>query len=48
MIISTFESNVILNRFKTQMTDEQLKEAFESNVILNRFKTIIIFYNILY
>ena len=35
-----FESNVILNRFKTSENDGFLEEVFESNVILNRFKTL--------
>ena len=34
-----FESNVILNRFKTGIEVIELLKAFESNVILNRFKT---------
>ena len=34
-----FESNVILNRFKTEFLKENPDDMFESNVILNRFKT---------
>ena len=34
-----FESNVILNRFKTIAIKIPVKVMFESNVILNRFKT---------
>ena len=34
-----FESNVILNRFKTLPAANNLTTEFESNVILNRFKT---------
>ena len=34
-----FESNVILNRFKTNQIVIYKVEKFESNVILNRFKT---------
>ena len=36
---SLFESNVILNRFKTLKSIPILSSPFESNVILNRFKT---------
>ena len=36
-----FESNVILNRFKTPKTGWGKPHLFESNVILNRFKTEI-------
>jgi len=34
-----FESNVILNRFKTGIDTILETHMFESNVILNRFKT---------
>ena len=34
-----FESNVILNRFKTYIYSINLYFMLESNVILNRFKT---------
>ena len=34
-----FESNVILNRFKTFLDYKFSITWFESNVILNRFKT---------
>ena len=34
-----FESNVILNRFKTIANLLVIALEFESNVILNRFKT---------
>ena len=34
-----FESNVILNRFKTENSCFAKLSLFESNVILNRFKT---------
>ena len=34
-----FESNVILNRFKTMKKHSVPNLKFESNVILNRFKT---------
>ena len=39
-----FESNVILNRFKTEESRWKLCNRFESNVILNRFKTQAIEY----
>ena len=35
-----FESNVILNRFKTKKLLQVGGSQFESNVILNRFKTV--------
>ena len=38
--IRVFESNVILNRFKTLPLVKQDIKKFESNVILNRFKTL--------
>ena len=36
-----FESNVILNRFKTNTSISVSSDVFESNVILNRFKTLL-------
>ena len=38
-MMNQFESNVILNRFKTEMLQIYPQLSFESNVILNRFKT---------
>ena len=35
-----FESNVILDRYKTQATETLIDKQFESNVILDRYKTI--------
>ena len=35
-----FESNVILDRYKTQVTRKAEYDMFESNVILDRYKTI--------
>ena len=40
-----FESNVILNRFKTFSSRNKITHQFESNVILNRFKTGIFLLN---
>ena len=37
-----FESNVILNRFKTKKSIDIFYIVFESNVILNRFKTFLL------
>ena len=37
-----FESNVILNRFKTERNGFDETSEFESNVILNRFKTALV------
>ena len=34
-----FESNVILDRYKTELSIPEIKEEFESNVILDRYKT---------
>ena len=34
-----FESNVILDRYKTSIKEAQFPIAFESNVILDRYKT---------
>ena len=36
----TFESNVILDRYKTNQGVYDKVEVFESNVILDRYKTI--------
>ena len=35
-----FESNVILDRYKTSLADKGLTIVFESNVILDRYKTL--------
>jgi len=40
MMYQLFESNVILNRFKTLAQEVCSYNGFESNVILNRFKTV--------
>ena len=37
-----FESNVILDRYKTFYIFERLDNLFESNVILDRYKTCIL------
>ena len=37
-----FESNVILDRYKTKYKGSFGVDAFESNVILDRYKTITI------
>ena len=37
-----FESNVILDRYKTINLDEFISDEFESNVILDRYKTIVL------
>ena len=37
--INMFESNVILDRYKTQNINIFLDKKFESNVILDRYKT---------
>ena len=37
-----FESNVILDRYKTSKTCLASSEKFESNVILDRYKTILL------
>ena len=34
-----FESNVILDRYKTKIKELKLYTLFESNVILDRYKT---------
>ena len=34
-----FESNVILDRYKTEKADPLFFHKFESNVILDRYKT---------
>ena len=34
-----FESNVILDRYKTNLTRMIISSVFESNVILDRYKT---------
>ena len=36
-----FESNVILDRYKTVSEDTKDSIMFESNVILDRYKTIL-------
>ena len=36
-----FESNVILDRYKTHSSFSAIKSMFESNVILDRYKTFI-------
>ena len=35
-----FESNVILDRYKTKNKELNQKDQFESNVILDRYKTL--------
>ena len=42
--MSLFESNVILNRFKTVVYGRPWYLWFESNVILNRFKTLMLLF----
>ena len=37
--MTQFESNVILDRYKTVVKKKETKKAFESNVILDRYKT---------
>ena len=39
MWMSKFESNVILDRYKTECKDDLKLWRFESNVILDRYKT---------
>ena len=39
-ILIKFESNVILDRYKTKYIATWEKQKFESNVILDRYKTI--------
>ena len=39
-VSSWFESNVILDRYKTYFIEMFVKFMFESNVILDRYKTI--------
>ena len=39
MKLSTFESNVILDRYKTLKILREYTLLFESNVILDRYKT---------
>ena len=38
-IQASFESNVILDRYKTDMDQIEFNKLFESNVILDRYKT---------
>ena len=41
--LKTFESNVILDRYKTQELTIEALDTFESNVILDRYKTLQVY-----